>query len=169
MNSSDNSRFRYRYSSKQLSHSLPLLRREFTALQDTWNHLCALTLLPTALEEFMTPLPNCNQLPSPAYDTILPHLPPLSALPQMTWNDFLCLQDIELNTGEPGCGTNVNSIWKERTATTTLLHPATYLPLAPSTPSHALSPLTTPSADSKTDELSLLPLPAMMVTQSSTL
>ena len=154
---------------QQLSHSLLLLRREFTALQDTWNHLCALTLLPTALEEFMTPLPNWNQLPSPAQDTIPPHLLPLPASPQMGWNDFLCLQDIELNTGQPVCGTNVKPTWKERTATTIPLDPATYLPLAPSTPPHALLPLTTPRADSKTDGLSLLPLPAMMDTQSSTL
>ena len=98
-----------RYSSKQLSHSLLLLRREFTALQDTWNRLCALMLLPTALEEFMTPLPNWNQLPSPAQDPVPPPLLPLPALPQMSWNDFLCLQDIELSTGQPVYGTNAKT------------------------------------------------------------
>ena len=158
-----------RYSSKQLSHSLLLCRQEFTALRDTWNHLCPLTLLPTALEEFMTPLPNWNQLPSPALDTIRPSLLPLPTLPQMSWNDFLCLQDIELSTGEPVCGTNAKPTWKEKTVTTIPLDPATYLPLAPSTPPHALSPLTTLSADLKTDGLSLLPLPAMMDTQLFTL
>ena len=61
-----------RYSSKQLSHSLLLLRREFTACQDTSNRPCALTLLPTAWEEFMTLLPNWNRLPfaSSGYDTV---------------------------------------------------------------------------------------------------
>ena len=112
-----------RYSSKQLSHSLLLLCPEFTALQDTWNRHCILTLLPTALEEFMTPLSNWNQLPSPAQDTIQPNLLPLLALPQMTWNDFLCLQDIELSTGQPVYGTNVNPTWKEKTATTIPLDP----------------------------------------------
>ena len=158
-----------RYSSKQLSHSLLLLRREFTALQGTWNRLCALTLLPTALEEFMTPLPNWNRLPSPAQDTTLPPLLPLPALPQMSWKDFLCLQDIELNTGQPVYGTNAKPTWKEKTATTIPRDPATYLPLVPSTPPNALSLLTTPSTDSMTDRLSLLPLPAMMDTQSSIL
>ena len=160
---------RPRYSSKRLSHSLRLLRQGFTALQDTWNHLCALTLLPTTLEEFMTPLPNWNQFPLPAEDTIPPHLLPLPALPQMSWNDFLCLHDIELSTRQPVCGTNAKPRWKERTATTTPLDHAIYLPLAPCTPLHGLSPLFTPSADLRIDGPSLLPLLAKMDTLASTL
>ena len=63
----------------------------------------------------------------------------------MSWNDFLCLLDIELKTGEPVCGTNMNPTWKARTATTTPLDLATYLPLAPSTPPDASLPLNTPN------------------------
>ena len=158
-----------RYTSKQRSHNLLLLRQVFSAIQDTWNRRCILTLLPTALEEFMTPLPNWNQLPAPAQDMILPPLLPLPALPQMSWNDFLCIQDIELSTGQPVYETNAKFRLKERTATTIPLDPATYQPLAPSTPPHALLPLTTQSGDSKTDGLSLLPLPAMMDSQSTPL
>ena len=43
-------------------------------------------------------------LTSSGYDTA-PSLP-LQALPQMSWNDFLCLQDIELSTRQPVYGTN---------------------------------------------------------------
>ena len=71
-----------RFSFKHLRHSLLHLRPEFTALQIRWNDLYALTLSPTALAEFMTPLPNWNGLPSPAQDTKLPNLLPLPILPE---------------------------------------------------------------------------------------
>ena len=48
----------------------------------------------------------------------------------MSWNDFLCLQDIGLSTEQPVHGTNAKLTWKEKTATTIPLDPATYLPLA---------------------------------------
>ena len=86
-------------SSKQLSHSLPLLRREFTALQDIWNYLYTLMLSPTAFKAFMTRLPNWSQSHSPAQDMIPPPLLPLPALPQTSWNYFLYRQDIGLSTG----------------------------------------------------------------------
>ena len=98
-----------------------------------------------------------------------PPLLPLPALPQMSWNDYLCLQDIELSTVQPVYRTNAKPTWKEKTATTIYLDPATYLPQAPSTPPHALLPLTTLSTGLKTAGLSLLPLSAIMDTQSSTL
>ena len=128
-----------------------------------------LNAITTALEEFMTPLPNSNQLFSPVQDTIPPPLLPLPALPQMSWNDFLCLQDIELSIGLAVCWTNAKPSWKEKTGTTTPLDTPTYLPLALSTPPHALSPLTIPNADLRIDRPSLIPLPAKMDTLSSTL
>ena len=87
----------------------------------------------------------------------------------MSWKDFLCLQVIELSTRQLVYGTNAKPTSKEKTATTIPLDPATYPPLAPSTLLHALLPLTTRNADSKTDELSLLPLQAIMDTLSFTL
>jgi len=99
-----------RFTFKQLRHSLLHLRQEFTALQTRWNNLYALTLSPTALAEFMTPLPNWNRLPSPAQDTKLQHLLPLPIFSEMSWNDFLCLQDIEPNTGHSVYRMNVNPI-----------------------------------------------------------
>jgi len=91
----------------------------------------------------MTLLPNWNRLPLPAQDTKLPDLLPLSLISEMSGNDFLYLQDIEPNTGHGVHGTNVNPIWKEKTATTTPLDLTTSLPLASSIPPHASSLLTT--------------------------
>jgi len=150
------------FSFKQLRHSLLHLCQEFTALQTRWNDLYALTLSPTALAEFITPLPNWNRLPSPAQDTKLRHLLPLPILPEMSWNDFLCLQDIEPNTRHSVYGMNVNSIWKEKTATTTPLDLAISLPPAPSIPPHASLLPTTRSEDMRIDGLSL-PLSPMMM------
>jgi len=99
-----------RFSFKQLRHSVLHLCQEFTALQTRWNDLYALMLSPNALTESMTPLPNWNRLSSPGQDTKLPYLLPLPILPEMGWNDFLCLQDIEPNTGQSVYRTNVNSI-----------------------------------------------------------
>ena len=157
-----------RYSSKQLSLSLQHLRRDFTALQTTWNETYALMLSPTALEEFMTPLPNWNQLPSPVQDTKTLHPPPLPAFPEKSWTDFLCQPLTEPSTGHSVYGTNAMSTWTEKTATTTPLDLETFLSLDPSTPPHALSLLTTQSEDMKIDGLSLPPSPTITDTQSST-
>ena len=54
----------------------------------------------------------------------------------------------------------------EKTATTSPLDPEIFLPLAPSTPPHALSLLTTPSEAKRIDGLSLLPSPMITDTQS---
>ena len=158
-----------RFSSRQLNLTLQHLRRDFTALHTTWNETYALTLSPTALEEFMTPLPNWNQLPSPVQDTKPPQLIPLPVLPETSWTDFLCVQDIEPSTGHSVYGTNAMSTWMGKTATTTPLDLEIFLPLAPSTPPHVLSLLTTPSEDKKIDELFLPPSLMITDTQSFTL
>jgi len=151
-----------RFSFKQLRHSLLYLLQEFTALQTRWNNLYALILSPTALAEFMTPLPNWNRFPLPAQHTQLLHLVPVPILPEMIWNDFLCLQDIEPNTGHSVYGTNMNPIWKEKTATTAPLDLVISVPLAPSIPLHASLLPTTRSEDMRIDGLSLPPSPMMI-------
>ena len=93
--------------------------------------------------EFMTPLANWNQLPSPVQDTKPLHLLPLPALPERSWTDFLCLPLTEPNTGHSVYGTNEMSTWMERTAPTTPLDLETFLSLDLSTPPHVLSLLTT--------------------------
>ena len=158
-----------RFSFKQLRHSLLNLRQEFTALQIRWSNLYALTLSPTALAEFMTLLPNWNRLPSPAQDTKLGHLLPLPILPEMSWNDFLCLQNIDPNSAHSVYGTNVNPIGKEKIATTTPQVLAISLALAPSIPPHASLLPTTLSEDMKIEGLSLPASPMMMDIQSSIL
>ena len=159
-----------RYSSRQLSLSLQHLGRDFTALQTTWNETYALTLSPTSLEEFMTLLPNWNQLPSPVQDTkpLHPQALPLPALPEKSWTDFLCLPLTEPSTGHSVYRTNAMSTWMQKTATTTPLDLETFLSLDPSTPPDALSPLTIPREDMKIDGLSLPPLPTITDTQSFT-
>ena len=157
-----------RFSSRQLSLSLQHLRQDFTALKTTWNKTYALTLSPTALEEFMTPLPNWNQLPSSVQDTKLLQLLPLPALPEKSWTDFLCLPLTEPSTSYSVYGTNAMSTWMEKTATTTPLDLETFLSPDPSTPPHALSLLTTPNEDMKIDGLSLPPSPMTTDTLSFT-
>ena len=122
------------------------------------NETYALTQSPTALEEFMTPLPNWNPLPSPVQDTKPPHLLPLPLLPETSWTDFLCLLDIEPSTGHFVYETNAMSTWTGKSATTTPLDLEIFLPLAPSAPPYALSLLTTRSEDKRIDGLSLPPL-----------
>jgi len=158
-----------RFSFKHLRRSLLHWGQEFIAPQTTWNNLYALTLLPTALAEFMTPLPNRNRLPLPAQDTKLRHLLPLPLLPEMSWNDFLCPQDIEPNSGHSVYGMNVNPIWKEKATTTTPLDLVISMPLAPSILPHASLLPTTQSEDMSIDGLSLPPSPMMMDIPSSIL
>ena len=97
-----------------------------------------------------------------------PYHLPLPLFSEMSCTDVLCLQDIELSTGLSVYGTNATSTWMENTATTTLLDLEIFLPLATSTPPHALSLLTTPSKDKRIDGLSLPPSPMITDNQSFT-
>ena len=157
------------FSFKQLNHSLLHFCPEFKALQTKWHTLHALTLSPTALEEFMPLLPNWTPLPSPARDMQLPHLLPLPLLLEISWNNFLCLQNIEPNTGNSVYGTNVNPILQAKTATTTPRDLATSLSLVPFIPPEVALLLTTQCEGMRIDGLSLLCSPMMMDIQFSIL